>query len=503
MRFMRAFTRRSGGLVRVMQGAGSDSLTENVAPAAGSGDVRQRQPARNNGWNIVRFASVLVGAGLLLRVGAAEQANSAIDEEQPRLEKPLKARITLPQPAFGQPANIANAGKTPSSIPAIQPAVAKAELAHSQPASSVRDLAAAQSTRPGDDMEVSQLAKSATVRVGRADSKLQNLVGASGADKLALEQPALVAPPKVESATTAHSAVAKVPDPAAYAPAAASPVASRRRVADGLLAPVKIVASTNPQLTPMRTASALAPARQSSGVAVKPRDEQPVRISLAPPVMTPGPRTTVMTSNISDEMRRPASAWDYAEALPPELTGAAAAAARRSASAELDEELPAAPAQTRQAARTPASDRPVDATPATREIAVAPALATRRERAAVALEPAGLAEVRTTPVSADKRQASPTAALQAAPASAVREDRRRIALLDQKQAAEPRQPAKKVSAKAPAPRFGRREDDGEAMVAARTPLGQVPTSNVDKADEEADHEATTLSLRDRIPHPAF
>jgi hypothetical protein len=49
--------------------------------------------------------------------------------------------------------------------------------------------------------------------------------------------------------------------------------------------------------------------------------------------MARGPRTTVLTSDIRDVMRRPASAWDYAEALPPELTGRAGAV-QRSASAD-------------------------------------------------------------------------------------------------------------------------------------------------------------------------
>jgi hypothetical protein len=52
----------------------------------------------------------------------------------------------------------------------------------------------------------------------------------------------------------------------------------------------------------------------------------PGNISLATLTMRPGPRTTVLTSDIKDEMRRPASAWAYAEALPSELLGRESAA---------------------------------------------------------------------------------------------------------------------------------------------------------------------------------
>ncbi|MFM9935790.1 MAG: hypothetical protein ACKVOL_06285 [Novosphingobium sp.] len=116
---------------------------------------------------------------------------------------------------------------------------------------------------------------------------------------------------------------------------AATPGPGRQRAAGS---PTSL-AQREPAIAP--AASNLSPV-SAKAVSVSPVSPSPapVKISLAPPVMRPGPRTTVLTSDIRDVMRRPASAWDYAEGLPPELTGHSGSG-QRSAEAEPVAQQPA------------------------------------------------------------------------------------------------------------------------------------------------------------------
>ena len=57
-------------------------------------------PVRTVALNVMRFAFVLIGIGLLLRVGAAEQAVSAIEEERLQVQRPLTTKLVPPQRAF-------------------------------------------------------------------------------------------------------------------------------------------------------------------------------------------------------------------------------------------------------------------------------------------------------------------------------------------------------------------------------------------------------------------
>jgi hypothetical protein len=160
----------------------------------------------------------------------------------------------------------------------------------------------------------------------------------------------------VSSAKAAHDsavpASTRTPSQALIAPNAPlilSP--TRRTAAVGLFAPIKVaswpvtaIAKAEPAhasgfaqpaavSTAPRSAAPRAPALAISTPTASndPVTAAPVKISLALPVMRPGPRTTVLTSDIHDVMRRPASAWDYAETLLPELNGRAG---QRSASAQ-------------------------------------------------------------------------------------------------------------------------------------------------------------------------
>ena len=320
-------------------------------------------PVRKIALNVVRFASVLIGAGLLLRTGAAEQAVSAKDAEKPQPQRPAKSRLVLPQPAFGRDLDAGkgsgvSAGGIADPAGGTAPQVAfAAEAAPRQ--GSAAQAHASKAARPAS-ADTSGL-------VARADtSAVPPVAVARPSAALAAAAPMRFAAAKVAAAKAAVSPV----HAGSQAQAAVSPALilapTRHVAASGLLAPVSVVSRTVPTAVssssqtrsagsarPAATSSlasggtlasaqpqpALRPAAAAPALAVTqrapvvpgnapavsggPSPAAPVKISLAPPVMRPGPRTTVLTSDIRDVMRRPASAWDYAEALPPELTGRA------------------------------------------------------------------------------------------------------------------------------------------------------------------------------------
>jgi len=96
-------------------------------------------------------------------------------------------------------------------------------------------------------------------------------------------------------------------------------VGSARAQSDLKPQAARLKVAAEPASPLMRRAQTAAPLAKSADST--PAGKLPVQLVLAAPEMTPGPRTTALTSDIKDVMRRPASAWDYADALPSEVTG--------------------------------------------------------------------------------------------------------------------------------------------------------------------------------------
>ncbi|WP_298194104.1 hypothetical protein [Novosphingobium sp.] len=455
-----------------------------AAPAGAAPIPRAAHPLRSMAFSALRFASVLIGAGLLLRTASAEYVVSAPQGGSPQPEsrepaaKPL-ARLSLPKPDFGQPAK-----------------------AHERVAQAV------------PKRETTQ-----TEAVARLSAPI---VGTSSAKAPAAMMPA--AEVKLEKDTGAVAAVLPAERPASEAPhigatAAALPSPPRQQVAGaGLLSPVRIV-SGRPSQAPATAAPA--PAAAPVPVATPPV-AQPVQIALAPPVMRPGPRTTVLTTDVRAEMRRPASAWDYAEALPAELSGRPAAAPRQAASVQ-----PAVP--------------PVQmAMPSTVQALQPKAAAARGAREAVVA--AGRAKPLRqpeAPVAAPRKVAAATGASPAAAARVVRPGKEKnaprvLALLDQPGPADrprtvvalpisdqrrgrlavlERTPSARLIAdkrryrlrgvRAPDPQQVP-EDKAGTFSAVESPLGVSSEQRSDLGEAVlADASASEISLRDRIPLPAF
>lgn len=453
-----------------------------AAPIGAAPIARAAHPLRSMAFSALRFASVLIGAGLLLRTASAEYVVSAPQGAAPQPEsrepaaRPL-ARLALPKPDFGQPAQ------------------ARERVTQAVPQRETTQTAAlGRLTAP---VVETSAAKAPAALAPVAEAKLATDTGAVAAGKPA-ERPAAEAP---------HVA----------ATTAAPPAPARPKVADaGLLAPVRIVSG---RPSPATTTAAPVPI-------VTPPAAQPVQISLAPPVMRPGPRTTVLTTDVRAEMRRPASAWDYAEALPPELSGRPAAAPRQVTSAQpaalpVQMAIPSA-VQAPQTKAVPALVAREAAVAAERteplRHSAAPAAAPRKTAAAVGAAPVAspVASASVTRPGISKN-APRVLALLDQPGPADRP--RRVAALiagDQR-----RKPAA-VLARTPSTRLiaDKRRYRQRGAVAAETqqvpkdksgtfsgveaPLGVAleQRSGVGEA-VLADASASEISLRDRIPLPAF
>ena len=349
-------------------------------------------PVRTVALNVVRFAFVLIGIGLLLRVGSAEQAVSAIEEERLQVQRPLTTKLVPPQPAFAyEMKDQTKTGSGPSLVDPVRHALRQGAFAAEGNTSFaalpfVRESAAAQpnvnarneaiKARSSAAMPAPMLAadtnaagKSSTAKgafgkgiAGSAASAVHptRLAAVLAPTKMAAEPsklrpigvPAAFASSAKAAQASAAPASTRTPSQALIAPNAPLILwPTRRTSAVGLLAPIKVaswpvtaIAKAEPAhasgfarpaavSTAPSSAAPRAPAlaRSTPTAPNDPVTAGPVKISLALPVMRPGPSTTVLTSDIHDVMRRPASAWDYAETLLPELNGRAG---QRSASAQ-------------------------------------------------------------------------------------------------------------------------------------------------------------------------
>lgn len=293
---------RGGDWVRHAMGYGTESpvMTGEQAVAAPVPVVRAIHPVRSMAFSALRFASVLIGAGLLLRTASAEYVVSAPHGAAPQpanrgFATRQPARLILPKPGFGQP-SISPERVIEGGLAAPAGAAPAGRERRRQRHEHAHKVALAGLPAPVAEASAGQ-APTASTPV--AEVKLGKAAGAVAAVKPA-DLPAADAPPV---------AVTTMAPPAPPRPQLA---------AAGLLAPVRIVSG---KPSPVPTPAPSVP------VATPPA-AQPVQISLAPPVMRSGPRTTVLTTDVRTAMRRPASVWDYAEALPAELGARSAAVAR-------------------------------------------------------------------------------------------------------------------------------------------------------------------------------
>lgn len=469
--------------------------------------------------NVLRFASVLVGAGLLLRTASAENVVSAPQQEpnlQPR--DAARTRLVLPKPAFG---NAAPAAEARIEQLAAAPAKAKEPRVEIRPAPA--KLAAAAPVKPKAVIaaEPAAAGELPAPSFAAAPRQVDN-----AAPAMAFTKPGLAARSTAPALQPVSFAVAPTPIAAkpavatsgrASAPASASGRVSpaavvapmRAQPAAGLLAPVRIVSGTpvarKPEAAIAATTSAPAPRPATTA--------QPVQISLAPPVMRPGPRTTELTTDVKVAMRRAASSWDYAEALPPELMGRAAVAPRQTAAAavagpaaravtapgaaQLAAATNAAPASVAAAASAQAPGAPVAAAQVTG--APAPAKVVQGEAAP---RPLALLDRPAQPA-AVKAPALHSAAVSAASRPERVADRRSQASLAVRDA----EPARRAAAPAPlAPaadlRRNRKTDDAVAAnIEVSLQDADLPAETTLAAASGGD--GSGLSLRDRVPLPAF
>lgn len=251
----------------------------------------------------LRFASILVGAGLILRAGAAERAMSAVDEDRsagsfPAL--PQAQALTLPQPAFGR--DMAFGRHAP-----VAPQKAKLAAGASAPVPQIvtADLAAGVPAPPAG-------AKASFVSVRNSEAKNAALVSpvavapqaSSPATSLLQSAPAIVVRPTVSAAPAAPAAVA----PSLAVPHAALAPVAQSVVQSGVQPVARAAAHTE--------AVSSAPAVVASSLAL-PTSPAPVagvrQHSVTPP------------SDIETVLHSAASAWDYAEGVPDDLRGAPAA----------------------------------------------------------------------------------------------------------------------------------------------------------------------------------
>ncbi|OYU35340.1 hypothetical protein [Novosphingobium sp. PASSN1] len=416
---------------QVFQGADITVLPQGDAPQTLPAPPKNH-PVRSMTFGVLRFVSVLIGAGLLLRTASAEYVVSAPQGPSQSPDKLAPARITMPQPAFGRAA----------SQPVVA-AVAKVRVV-SIPAAAVHAAPAAPGRQRGP------------------------LPAADAAPALAPVAAARIA----GHATSAPAITPRVPQPDA-----------------GLLAPVRIVSGA-PVVR--------APAGPAASVVARPAEPQPVQIVLAPPPMRPGPRTTALTSDVSAEMRRPASAWDYAEALPPELTGRGAASQGHAAAQP--QIAPKAPAMRPEpfAAAASASPNARTSAPITADRAAAP-----RPLALLDVAPAPRpkdkprrAPMAERPARSQSAQSPARAAATAAAPPLLAEDRRNrlVAAPFAMPAADQRRSRKERAV----------QDDAAAAlqeVSLQEPGFGLPSDPVATADGTGT--TGTSSLRDRMPLPAF
>lgn len=449
-----------------------------AAPIGAAPIARAAHPLRSMAFSALRFASVLIGAGLLLRTASAEYVVSAPQGAAPQPEsrepaaRPL-ARLALPKPDFGQPAQ------------------ARERVTQAVPQRETTQTAAlGRLTAP---VVETSAAKAPAALAPVAEAKLATDTGAVAAGKPA-ERPAAEAP---------HVA----------ATTAAPPAPARPQVADaGLLAPVRIVSG---RPSPATTTTVPVPV-------VTPPAAQPVQISLAPPVMRPGPRTTVLTTDVRAEMHRPASAWDYAEALPPELSGRPAAAPRQVTSAQ-----PAAlPVQMAIPSAVQAPQPKAAPAPVAREAAVAaertkplrhsaaPAAAPRKTAAAAGAAPVASASVTRPGI---EKNAPRVLALLDQPGPADR-PHRVAALIASDQRRKPAAVLSRIPSMrqlADKRRYRQRgvlaaerqqvpTDKAGTFSGVEAPLGVALEQRSEFGEAVlADASASEISLRDRIPLPAF
>jgi len=254
-----------------------------AVPGNGRAAPRSRR-LRRYAVNLLRFASVLVGAGLLIRTGASEQASSAINGERRtrpavpaiRDHNPQLTAAAVPKPAFGQPAAISG-GIVPAST-------ASARLAVSVRPAEIRAEAPAHLSRIAPAQDAAALAAPvANIAAARERSEL-----------VPAARPATVidAPASMAAMQPAKANVAPVAQPA---PSFVQPVAAKPA----------------PATTPVQPPVA--------------------RVTAIHPTTAPGLRAPMQThSDIREVMNRPASAWDYADAPPAVTIPAQAAATRKS-----------------------------------------------------------------------------------------------------------------------------------------------------------------------------
>ncbi|KUR70752.1 hypothetical protein AQZ52_12975 [Novosphingobium fuchskuhlense] len=308
--------------------------------------VRDLHPLRAMTVSALRFASVLIGAGLLLRTASSEQVISAAPDpgHKPDTRQPQRFRpAALPEPAFG------------FAEPGLRDLAPSHALANPQP----RHRRDARTQTAVDAIAPTQVA-------AVPGDSAKGFSFAAGAHDNPDSRPAVtqrVATPTALAANTALPEKRLSEKPAFGKPAPAKSVGAnvsssgtqRAEPAAGLLTPVRI-ASGAPASRPMPV---MAP------VAQQPAAPQTVQISLAIPVMRPGPRTTALTTDVHAAMHRPASAWDYAEALPPELAGRPAAMPRTAAVQPAAAALPVTvPAKVAALAAAEPSSSPAAAPPA-------------------------------------------------------------------------------------------------------------------------------------------
>jgi hypothetical protein len=482
-------------------GTESPVMTGEQAVAAPVPVVRAIHPVRSMAFSALRFASVLIGAGLLLRTASAEYVVSAPHGAAPQpanrgFATRQPARLILPKPGFGHP------GISPERViegglaaPAgAAPAGRERRRQRHEPAHKV---ALASLSAPVAEASAGQ-APTASEPV--AEVKLGKAAGAVAAVKPA-DRPAADAP---------RVAVTTMAPPAPPRPQLA---------AAGLLAPVRIVSG---KPSPVPTPAPSVP------VATPPA-AQPVQISLAPPVMRPGPRTTVLTTDVRTAMRRPASAWDYAEALPAELGARSAAVARPAGTPPgtlpVQMATPSAiAAPERKAAQAPAAREAVAVADRAKPMRSpeAPAGAARKTAAVPGVSPVAAAP-EVSPGAASK--APRVLALLDRPSLSAKSARNQLGYSDKAAellASHSRRVPTKLQGRAPASRQSadkRRyrvrsagagnvqqgsDDRITAQSAVAVPLG-VSTDPRNRPGEAvlADASASEISLRDRIPYPAF
>ncbi|WP_225010401.1 hypothetical protein [Novosphingobium percolationis] len=253
---------------------------------------RRSRIGRRMAVHALRFASILVGAGLILRAGASERAMSAVDVDDDRSAGafpalPKQYALAMPQPAFGGAATFARQAPTFAqqaafAAPATAPKPGLAAPAMSKVAEPAASKAALVAVR--DD------AAKASV-----PSELQGLAKTPAAHAAV---PTIAAPAVVPAASLLQAAPAIVSHPnVGVAPSANAP-----------------------------TAAAMAPAAQAIVHPVTPGTPSVAAPALAlptqaAPVAGVHPRQVSQPSDLESVLHSPASAWDYAEAVPDELRG--------------------------------------------------------------------------------------------------------------------------------------------------------------------------------------